>query len=208
MVLTRMPASLADPRSAYIWPPRDPDDLRPSIFSRNRSAAPGRGGARKAKYHPRQGQRHHVRRDSEGYLVRELTAEERTTMVESYVNTEDVEVYEMGPRDQESYVNPEDEYYDSGSAITDSGDEYSFTEDEENMRSAVNGYEYPPDGYTEEDAHWDQYVAADYAGRPDGMYDQHGDSYSIDSEEDDGDDTPLATLIPKTTISTKGRKKD
>ncbi|GAB5592113.1 Palmitoyltransferase [Umbelopsis nana] len=197
-----------DPRSAYIWPPRDPDDLRPSIFSRNRSAAPGRGGARKAKYHPRQGQRHHVRRDSEGYLVRELTAEERTTMVESYVNTEDVEVYEMGPHDQESYVNPEDEYYDSGSAITDSGDEYTFTEDEENMRSAVNGYEYPPDGYTEEDAHWDQYVAADYAGRQDGMYDQHGDSYSIDSEEDDGDDTPLATLIPKTTISTKGRKKD
>lgn len=125
--------------------------------------------------------------------------------METYVNTEETEMYEMGPQDPETYINPEDEFYDSGSAITDSGDEYSFTQDEESMRRAVNGY--PPDGYTEEEAQWEQYAAADYAGRPDAVY---GDDYSIDADEEDdsdGDDTPLATLIPKTN-AIKGRKKD
>lgn len=137
--------------------------------------------------------------------MREITAEERTSMMETYVNTEETEMYEMGPQDPENYINPEDEFYDSGSAITDSGDEYSFTEDEESMRRAVNGY--PLNGYTEEEAQWEQYAAADYAGRPDAV---NGDDYSIDADEEDdsdGDDTPLATLIPKTN-SIKGRKKD
>ncbi|KAG2182832.1 hypothetical protein INT44_005813 [Umbelopsis vinacea] len=187
-----------DPRAAYIWPPRDPDDLRPSIFSRaQRPAGYGRNG--KAKYHPTPQQRTHVRRDSEGYLVRELTAEERTSMMDSYLEDENAQVYEMESQEPGPYTYEED-YYDSGSAITDSGDEFSLTEDEENMRNAV-GYEYPPDHYTDEDAQWEQYVAADYAGRPDLAYNQE---HAI--EEDD--DAPLATLIPKTTSSTKGRKKD
>lgn len=127
-------------------------------------------------------------------------------MMESYVSDENAQVYEMQTQEPGPYDYEED-YYDSGSAITDSGDEFSLTEDEENMRNAVNGYDYPPDQYAEEDAQWEQYVAADYAGRPDHAYHQN-EGYAIDAEEDDGDDTPLATLIPKTNSTTKGLKKD
>lgn len=194
-----------DPRAAYIWPPRDPDDLRPSIFSRGQHPA-GHGRNGKSRYHPTPQQRNHVRRDSEGYLVRELTAEERTSMMESYVSNENEQVYEMHTQEPGTYDYEED-YYDSGSAITDSGDEFSLTEDEENMRNAVNGYDYSPDQYADEDAQWEQYVAADYAGRPDHAYHQDA-GYAIDAEDDDGDNAPLATLIPKTNSTTKGLKKD
>lgn len=192
-----------DPRAAYVWPPRDPDDLRPSIFSRPHQLPPTthNGKPRKPRYHLEQSQRQHIRRDSEGFLVREITAEERTNMIDSYVAPDDLEIYEMGPQISSEYMDHEDEYYDSGSAMTDSGDDMDFNEDEESMRRAVNDYDYAS-GHYEDDTHWQEYVAADYAGRTDVVYDGEDDDQYFD---EDNDDTPLAKLIPK--APSKGSKK-
>ena len=77
-----------DPRLPYQWPPRDPDDLRPSIFS--------------DKY----------KRDQE---KRRLLEENPDLIIE----------------DSEGY-------YDSGSFVTDSENEYQLQDEEEGMRQLVN----------------------------------------------------------------------
>ncbi|CAO3650714.1 unnamed protein product [Mucor hiemalis] len=77
-----------DPRLPYQWPPRDPDDLRPSIFS--------------DKY----------KRDQER---RRLLAEDPNAIIE----------------DSEGY-------YDSGSFVTDSENEYNVQDEEEGMRQLIN----------------------------------------------------------------------
>lgn len=83
-----------------------------------------------------------VRRDSEGYLVKEITMEDRMKML----NAENLE-YERDQLEEEAHhqfleqqeqqlqeLNPEEYYYDSNSVTSDVTD-YELSEDEANMNN-------------------------------------------------------------------------
>ncbi|KAG2211618.1 hypothetical protein INT47_008715 [Mucor saturninus] len=87
-----------DPLLPYSWPPRDPKDLGPSIIERVEQEHKWDG--------PKL-----VRRDSEGYLVKEITMEDRMKMLYAENLEEEQIVMEL---------NPEEYYYDSNTSdITD-----------------------------------------------------------------------------------------
>ncbi|KAL0076875.1 palmitoyltransferase PFA4 [Phycomyces blakesleeanus] len=60
-----------DPKLPFYWPPRDPNDPKLKIFSED------------AEMGAQSGAPSLIRRDSEGYLVREITAMDRWSMLES-----------------------------------------------------------------------------------------------------------------------------
>lgn len=126
-----------DPLIPYSWPPRDPKDLGPSIIERVE------------KDHRWDGPKL-VRRDSEGYLVREITMEDRMRMLQSE-NTEVerdafeieeqhmlLEAQQLMPNEnneqsfeyqeyEQTELDPNDYYYDSNSVTSDlSGDEDDY----------------------------------------------------------------------------------
>ncbi|GAA5811468.1 hypothetical protein MFLAVUS_004905 [Mucor flavus] len=89
-----------DPLVPYSWPPRDPKDLGPSIIERIEQEQHWEG-------------KKLVRRDSEGYLVKEITMEDRIRML----NAESAETV------QYDELNPDEYYYDSNSAESDVTDD-------------------------------------------------------------------------------------
>lgn len=86
-----------DPLLPYSWPPRDPKDLGPSIIERVEQEHKWDG--------PKL-----VRRDSEGYLVKEITMEDRMRMLYA----ENLEFEE-----QQEELDPNEYYYDSNSVTSD-----------------------------------------------------------------------------------------
>lgn len=113
-----------DPLIPYSWPPRDPKDLGPSLIERIEQEQTIEG--------PRL-----VRRDSEGYLVREITMEDRMRMLNGEINEDmafdsnrdplEQEAHEQFVSQQHQEIDPDDYYYDSAS-VSD-----GFTEDEEQL---------------------------------------------------------------------------
>lgn len=87
-----------DPLIPYSWPPRDPKDLGPSIIERVEQEHKWDG--------PKL-----VRRDSEGYLVKEITMEDRMKMLYAENLEEEQALMEL---------NPDEYYYDSNTSdLTD-----------------------------------------------------------------------------------------
>lgn len=76
-----------DARLPFYWPPRDPDDLRPSIFS--------------SKYKRQQ------------------------------------EIQQILRQDPNAEIEESDGYYDSGSFVTDSENEYSLDEEEQGLNNNI-----------------------------------------------------------------------
>lgn len=95
-----------DPYVIYSWPPRDPKDLGQAIFEQQEQPT----------YHGPQ----LVRRDSEGYLVREITMEDRMRMLQ------DEYMYENDT--QQQFIDEHFRYDENGEYIDDG--EYAY-EDEE-----------------------------------------------------------------------------
>lgn len=123
---------LLDPLIPYSWPPRDPKDLGPSFIERIEQEQTTEG--------PKL-----VRRDSEGYLVREITMEDRMRMLNGETNDMEFdsgrdpmeqEAHEQFLREQQQVIDPEDYYYDSAS-VSD-----GFTDDEEEEERQVNSEEW------------------------------------------------------------------
>ncbi|EPB87803.1 hypothetical protein HMPREF1544_05332 [Mucor circinelloides 1006PhL] len=121
-----------DPLIPYSWPPRDPKDLGPSFIERIEQEQTTEG--------PKL-----VRRDSEGYLVREITMEDRMRMLNGETNDMEFdsgrdpieqEAHEQFLREQQQVIDPEDYYYDSAS-VSD-----GFTDDEEEEEGQVNSEEW------------------------------------------------------------------
>jgi hypothetical protein len=128
-----------DPRLPYYWPPRDPDDLRPSIFS--------------SKY----------KRQQE---ARRLLQENPDAMID----------------DDES-----EGYYDSGSFVTDSENEYSIDDEEEGMRQLVNNRLYD--------------LSGSYYSQGQHTTKRHFSQPSDTTDEDEEEDTiPLSTFVTKKKI--------
>jgi hypothetical protein len=125
-----------DPRLPYYWPPRDPDDLRPSIFS--------------SKY----------KRQQE---AKRLLQEDPNAIID----------------DDES-----EGYYDSGSFVTESENEYSIDDEEEGMRHLVKNRLYDLSG-----TYYQQTTKRHFS--------HQSDSYSTDEEEDT---IPLSSFVTKKKI--------
>lgn len=133
-----------DPRLPYYWPPRDPDDLRPSIFS--------------SKYKRQQEARRLLQEDPNANIS-----------------------------DDES-----EGYYDSGSFVTDSENEYSIDDEEEGMRHLVNNRLYDLSGtyYNQHQQTTKRHISH-----------QNNDSFTTDEEEDEQEDTmPLSSFVTKKKI--------
>jgi hypothetical protein len=140
----------------YSWPPRDPKDLGPSIIERVE------------KDHRWEGPKL-VRRDSEGYLVREITMEDRMMMLQSENAEFERDQYEaqehhmlleeqqlMLDENSEQYLeyqeyeqvelDPNDYYYDSNSVTSDLSDEEGETANNDRLRQVQD-----EDGWVDED---------------------------------------------------------
>jgi palmitoyltransferase len=169
-----------DPQSQYLWPPRDPDDLRPSIFS--------------SKYKRQQ----------------ERKQQQRLNQHNSATNA-DVD----GADDSE-------DYYDSGSCVTDSEDEYSLTDEEQHMNKFVSNSVYnlagviPDDNNNNDRAHHrtkqHQHL---YRSSPSFQSSARTPQLSYpddDSSDNDDDDTiPLSSLLTTRSppaVATKAIKED
>lgn len=143
-----------DPRLPFYWPPRDPDDLRPSIFS--------------SKY---------KRQQEKQQLLRE---------------------------NPDAVVEESEGYYDSGSFVTDSENEYSMDDEEESMRKLVNNNLYdlsgtyydhqPANEYRRPSAHRDTSTQRDTNAYRDTS--THRDMSSGDDSDDD-DMIPLSSFTPR-----------
>lgn len=134
-----------DPRLPYQWPPRDPDDLRPSIFS--------------DKY----------KRDQER---RRLLAEDPNAIIE----------------DSEGY-------YDSGSFVTDSENEYNVQDEEEGMRQLLNNQLNDLSGGG---TYYEHISSNQHQFR---RTSNHRDISSGDDDTDDDDDSiPLASFAARKKI--------
>lgn len=184
-----------DPQSQYLWPPRDPDDLRPSIFS--------------SKY----------KRQQERKQQQRLKQHNNATSAD-----------DGGDNDSE-------DYYDSGSFVTDSEDEYSLTDEEQHMNKFVSNSVYNLAGVIPDDsgrahhrARWDDTtndtLSASpshyrtkqhqhlYRSSPSSQASAHTPqlSYPDDSSDNDDDDTiPLSSLLTTRTppvVATKAIKED
>ncbi|ORZ23641.1 DHHC palmitoyltransferase-domain-containing protein [Absidia repens] len=120
-----------DPRSQHFWPPRDPDDLRPSIFS--------------SKYKRQQERRQQLQRQRQWKLHQQQQQQEGGEM--------ELDPLMMTDGDD---VDDSEDYYDSGSFVTDSDDEYSLTDEEHNMQKFVSGSIYNLAGVSA-DSHQDHH---------------------------------------------------
>lgn len=100
-----------DPLLPYSWPPRDPKDLGPSIIERIE------------KDHRWDGPKL-VRRDSEGYLVKEISMEDRMKMLYSENMEPELE------QELDHEMNPDEYYYDSNSVTSDVTD-YELSDHDE-----------------------------------------------------------------------------
>lgn len=94
----------------YSWPPRDPKDLGATIIERVE------------KEHKWDGPKL-IRRDSEGYLVKEITMEDRMKMLNAEnleFEKEEAEEYERQQLlVEQQELNPDEYYYDSNSVTSD-----------------------------------------------------------------------------------------
>ncbi|KAI7849007.1 DHHC palmitoyltransferase-domain-containing protein [Circinella umbellata] len=177
-----------DPRLPYCWPPRDPDDLRPSIFSKRYK--------RQQDREIRKNRNRLVRRDSEGYLVREITLEERMGMLneseqkqqideqyQQYSEQEHLEQLDGDEYDRRSIDSVED-YYDSGSCVSDDGEDTvprPIHDDEEYQTRQQEHYQ----------TRWMENSVFDLSGGGDEYYGSSGSSWE---SEDEGDNVPLMPL--------------
>ncbi|KAG0170300.1 Palmitoyltransferase [Apophysomyces sp. BC1034] len=95
-----------DPKLPYYWPPRDPNDLHPTVYSETPQL---------------------IRRDSEGYLVREITAEDRIRMLQEY-ETADTDQHAEEPYYEDEYypMDSDHYFYDSGSCEEYDVDEIDY----------------------------------------------------------------------------------
>ncbi|CAO3624215.1 unnamed protein product [Cunninghamella blakesleeana] len=145
-----------DPKLPYYWPPRDPNELRPSIFDMQEQN----------EQQQNHGMPQLIRRDSEGYIVREISYEERMQMLnntyDQYCYQQEEQLMENNDNDyllddnhptdehynipsineegneNDSYkFNPSNYFYDSGS---EADDDYMDDDDEEdsNYRNEHN----------------------------------------------------------------------
>ncbi|CAO3591480.1 unnamed protein product [Absidia cylindrospora] len=105
-----------DPRSQHFWPPRDPDDLRPSIFS--------------SKYKRQQERRQQLQRQRQWKQQQQQQQQQGDMEVDPLMMTDGDD------------VDDSEDYYDSDSFVTDSDDEYSLTDEEHNMQKFVSGSIY------------------------------------------------------------------
>lgn len=172
-----------DPRLPYCWPPRDPDDLRPSIFSNRYKRKQQREMMRNNNANPNSHRL--VRRDSEGYLVREITMEERMAMLQPGYQEQDEQLQQQPEyegehlerldtyQDEADEVDSVEDYYDSGSCISEEEVEYTHYYDdlEQQQRQQL----YP-------DTRWMENKVYDLSGG-----DYYEDSGSSWDEEDDRD---------------------
>ncbi|KAL1923655.1 uncharacterized protein VTP21DRAFT_8635 [Calcarisporiella thermophila] len=184
----------------YTWPPKDPDD-RPSIFSR--------------KYREQQESiaysRQHVRRGSEGYIVQDITMEDRMRMLQNLIDAEEngisVDTFN-------AYQNPPPQGCVGGHIAVDEQDEYSSIDSD-------------PEIYSEDDFEYDAYNSTtvdEYNGERDSRgniatvsseYIQSRNTFSEDTLEqrrsrsphkDDNDDhIPLSQLIAKKQLAAMGK---
>ncbi|KAI8086229.1 palmitoyltransferase PFA4 [Halteromyces radiatus] len=179
-------ASHIDPRTAYLWPPRDPDDLRPSIFS--------------SKYKRQQERK-------QQWKQRQLEQQEKG--MESLALMDDE-------------VDDSEDYYDSGSFITDSEDDYSLTDEEQNMQRLVSNSVYNlagiPDEHESFRRRWDddryhpQHTTAvqeptiQYRSSPSSHPPQE---HPVDTESDEDDTIPLSSFLTRSSpSSSKDTKED
>ena len=95
-----------DPIVPYSWPPRDPKDLGATIIERVE------------KEHRWNGPKL-VRRDSEGYLVKEITMEDRMKMLNADQEAEREAGEEQEQQMTLNELNPDEYYYDSNSVTSD-----------------------------------------------------------------------------------------
>ncbi|ORX61435.1 zf-DHHC-domain-containing protein [Hesseltinella vesiculosa] len=116
-----------DPQLVYYWPPRDPDSLRP--FDEAEKEQQQVNEQQKAAGQPARAPL--VRRDSEGYLVREISFAERMYMLDRMEQADagltgdpqapltrsqpDEHDYPQNDSDEQQWVTEEPCYYDSGS---------------------------------------------------------------------------------------------
>lgn len=129
-----------DPRLPYYWPPRDPDDLRPSIFS--------------DKY----------KRD-----------QERRRLLE---------------QDPDAILDDSEGYYDSGSFVTDSENEYNIQDEEEGMRQLMNNRLYDLSG-----SYYEKKPTENEFRRT-----SHHRDISSGEDTDEDDSIPLATFASRKKI--------
>lgn len=124
-----------DPASPYSWPPRDPKDLGATIIERVE------------KEHIWDGPKL-VRRDSEGYLVKEITMEDRMKMLYAENMERENEQMEDSNQSQQEY-DPEAYYYDSDSVNSDLTD---INDDDDMANGPVTSE--PTNGYADEEEEW------------------------------------------------------
>jgi palmitoyltransferase len=166
-----------DPQSQYLWPPRDPDDLRPSIFS--------------SKY----------KRQQERKQQQRLKQHNGATNADGADDSED--------------------YYDSGSCVTDSEDEYSLTDEEQHMNKFVSNSVYnlagviPDDNNNDRAHHRTKQHQHLYRSSPSSQSSARTPQLSYpddDSSDNDDDDTiPLSSLLTTRAppaVATKAMKED
>lgn len=201
-----------DPRLPYCWPPRDPDDLRPSIFS-SRYKRQQEKELRRTRRAP-----HLVRRDSEGYLVREITLEDRMRMLNNMqTESEPLETLDNDSISDDEIDSVED-YYDSGSYITDSDAEVEteqmFEERTQWMQDRVMDLSGGTDeDYYEYDANaWDNGEQGILSERQHLMHHHHHHQTETSDDYYDSDDgVPLAAYqqkLSKAPVSGKASKED
>lgn len=128
-----------DPATPYSWPPRDPKDLGATIIERVEQEHVWDG--------PKL-----VRRDSEGYLVKEITMEDRMKMLyaeNAEYDREQVEEESTQQQQQQQEYDPDAYYYDSDSVNSDLSD---INDDDDAVNeAAVNG---TASGYVDDDDEW------------------------------------------------------
>ncbi|KAI8069973.1 DHHC palmitoyltransferase-domain-containing protein [Gongronella butleri] len=174
-----------DPRLVYYWPPRDPDSLRPYMQAEADEQAAlaeeerlalisGHGGDTSSSERPVRTPL--VRRDSEGYLVREISFAERMQMLDR--------MYPMVPGDggndpaygdgtESDYGYVDGQYVDDNGYYADQGDYNGGYEEEEEDYQFVQGADVNGDGY----------MANGYAAHPDDLDAMHHDHPELPGDD-------------------------
>ncbi|CAO3642852.1 unnamed protein product [Cunninghamella blakesleeana] len=152
-----------NPLAAYYWPPRDPDDLRPSIFS--------------SKYKRLQ--------------------EKRQIQLQHgphYNNNENVDDSE--------------DYYDSGSFMTESEDDYSISDEEQNMSSYQDYHQQDQEAYRRRFDHHHYHRQQQQQQQQQYNQQNYYSSQNI-TDTDDEDTIPLTAFVQRSSpSSSKDTKED
>ncbi|KAF0460717.1 zf-DHHC-domain-containing protein [Gigaspora margarita] len=178
----------ADP--SIIWPPKDPDAITTSsmapkpwdIYNNHFNS-----NSRNQKY-----SRQFVRRDSEGYLVRDLSLEERA-MLSSNSDREGVDEH------------IDDPYHNSdGSTLYSESDEYSYNEDEKIIDETAHD-DFDDDNYPEHIGIGDDRNDYNHSNRRLTKKDQKQSRNIMHSKKNDEDDNvPIGILIGKKQLEAMG----